>query len=542
VLFFVSLSKAKAIMKSYYLIFLSLLLLGCKQKSLSFTSTPSPFFLLIKDFIITPDIDSIEVNSYNNPDLSAFYESRGYKKAWIEENIRKEIILVLEKVEEEGLNPADYDLDQLKKYETNFSTLSDSEKNTYDIAFTHSLQRYISHLSNGKLKPNVLYSDWEIKENKVDVNAIVMGLENGNSITEKLNSLKPTHLVYLRLKKALKIINSLNDDSFSPIVIKDKIIPKTTHPQIVEIKKKLLYWGDLKKKEKKTAISPVYDSETVMAIKRFQIRHGLTSDGVIGAGTVTALNFTKDERREQIIANLERWKWYPRNMGKEHIIINIPDYQLYFIKEKDTLRMHKVVVGRPERPTPILSSLLTQVIFNPTWTVPPTILKEDLIPDIKRNRYYLTKNKITIYDQAGNTISPRNWKSDNAFNYKYVQKPSRNNSLGVVKLNFSNRFSVYLHDTNHRELFVLTRRSLSSGCVRLENPVALTQQILNDTVKWNNEKIDALIETAKTTYVKIKNEVPIHLLYWTAWSNKNKLIFREDIYNRDKELYTMLRN
>jgi murein L,D-transpeptidase YcbB/YkuD len=387
-----------------------------------------------------------------------------------------------------------------------------------------------------------LYSDWEIKENKVDVNAIVMGLENGNSITEKLNSLKPTHLVYLRLKKALKIINSLNDDSFSPIVIKDKIIPKTTHPQIVEIKKKLLYWGDLKKKEKKTAISPVYDSETVMAIKRFQIRHGLTSDGVIGAGTVAALNFTKDERREQIIANLERWKWYPRNMGKEHIIINIPDYQLYFIKEKDTLRTHKVVVGRPERPTPILSSLLTQVIFNPTWTVPPTILKEDLIPDIKRNRYYLTKNKITIYDQAGNTISPRNWKSENAFNYKYVQKPSRNNSLGVVKLNFSNRFSVYLHDTNHRELFVLTRRSLSSGCVRLENPVALTQQILNDTVKWNNEKIDALIETAKTTYVKIKNEVPIHLLYWTAWSNKNKLIFREDIYNRDKELYTMLRN
>jgi murein L,D-transpeptidase YcbB/YkuD len=542
VLFFVSLSKAKAIMKSYYLIFLSLLLLGCKQKSLSFTSIPSPFFLLIKDFIITPDIDSIEVNSYNSPDLSAFYESRGYKKAWIEENIRKEIILVLEKVEEEGLNPADYDLDQLKKYETNFSTLSDSEKNTYDIAFTHNLQRYISHLSNGKLKPNVLYSDWEIKENKVDVNAIVMGLENGNSITEKLNSLKPTHLVYLRLKKALKIINSLNDDSFSPIVIKDKIIPKTTHPQIVEIKKKLLYWGDLKKKEKKTAISPVYDSETVMAIKRFQIRHGLTSDGVIGAGTVAALNFTKDERREQIIANLERWKWYPRNMGKEHIIINIPDYQLYFIKEKDTLRMHKVVVGRPERPTPILSSLLTQVIFNPTWTVPPTILKEDLIPDIKRNRYYLTKNKITIYDQAGNTISPRNWKSENAFNYKYVQKPSRNNSLGVVKLNFSNRFSVYLHDTNHRELFVLTRRSLSSGCVRLENPVALTQQILNDTLKWNNEKIDALIETAKTTYVKIKNEVPIHLLYWTAWSNKNKLIFREDIYNRDKELYTMLRN
>lgn len=541
-LFFVSLSKAKAIMKSYYLIFLSLLLLGCKQKSLSFTSIPSPFFLLIKDFIITPDIDSIEVNSYNSPDLSAFYESRGYKKAWIEENIRKEIILVLEKVEEEGLNPADYDLDQLKKYETNFSTLSDSEKNTYDIAFTHNLQRYISHLSNGKLKPNVLYSDWEIKENKVDVNAIVMGLENGNSITEKLNSLKPTHLVYLRLKKALKIINSLNDDSFSPIVIKDKIIPKTTHPQIVEIKKKLLYWGDLKKKEKKTAISPVYDSETVMAIKRFQIRHGLTSDGVIGAGTVTALNFTKDERREQIIANLERWKWYPRNMGKEHIIINIPDYQLYFIKEKDTLRTHKVVVGRPERPTPILSSLLTQVIFNPTWTVPPTILKEDLIPDIKRNRYYLTKNKITIYDQAGNTISPRNWKSENAFNYKYVQKPSRNNSLGVVKLNFSNRFSVYLHDTNHRELFVLTRRSLSSGCVRLENPVALTQQILNDTLKWNNEKIDALIETAKTTYVKIKNEVPIHLLYWTAWSNKNKLIFREDIYNRDKELYTMLRN
>jgi murein L,D-transpeptidase YcbB/YkuD len=386
-----------------------------------------------------------------------------YKKAWLKEAPRKEILLALSKAHEEGLNPEDYAVTRLKNFEDNFDALTTAEKNTYDILFTHHLQKYLAHLSNGKLNPNKLYSNWEIKENEIDLNATLMDLKKGEFVTEKIECLKPDHIVYKKLKKALKLVEALADESFENIRITDPINPDTTDPLLLEIKKRLLYWGDLKKKEKPT---PLYDPETVKAVQCFQKRHGLGPDGIIGKETVAALNFSKQERKEQIIANLERWKWYPKNMGDEYVIINIPDYQLHLIKGKDTLRSHKVIVGRPKRPTPVLSSKLTQVIFNPTWTVPPTILREDLLPEVRKNRQYLAKLNINIYDKNGNRVPLQNWTASNASEYKYVQKPSVNNSLGVVKLNFPNRFSVYLHDTNHRDFFEKTNRSLSSGCVR----------------------------------------------------------------------------
>ena len=168
---------------------------------------------------------------------------------------------------------------------------------------------------------------------------------------------------------------------------------------LIYLKKRLAYWYDMKKPD---SLTNIYDETTFNALKNFQSRHGLAPDGVIGKGTIASLNFTKQKRKEQIIANMERWRWYPREFEKEYLIINIPDYSLQVVKKKDTVKTHRIIVGKASRSTPILSSKLSYVVFNPTWTVPPTILKEDVIPAATKNRGYFASKNITIY--SGSTI------------------------------------------------------------------------------------------------------------------------------------------
>jgi murein L,D-transpeptidase YcbB/YkuD len=217
---------------------------------------------------------------------------------------------------------------------------------------------------------------------------------------------------------------------------------------------------------------------------------------------------------------------------------------LHYVRGKDTIAKHRIVVGTPKRKTPILTSKLSNFVFNPTWTIPPTIIKEDLKPAATKNRDYFLSRQLTIYNSSGKIVNPNDWNPAKANNYRYVQKPGNNNSLGLVKLNFANRHSVYLHDTNHRDYFVKTYRSLSSGCVRVENPLVLTQQILSkiNPEKWSGKEIDSILKLEKTKTVSVKDTVNIYLFYWTSWLENGKLQFREDIYELDKELYLKLRN
>ena len=189
----------------------------------------------------------------------------------------------------------------------------------------------------------------------------------------------------------------------------------------------------------------------------------------------------------------------------------------------------------------MLSFKLSYTVFNPTWTVPPTILKEDVIPATKKNWNYLESKNITVYDNNGNKVTSGQWIPSKAKSYRYVQSPGSYNSLGMVKIMFPNRFSVYLHDTNHRDYFVKSNRSLSSGCVRVDQPLELTATLLNDSINYNQEKIGEILKTGETKNVKFNKEILLHQWYWTAWSKNNQLIFRDDIYSLDEELYNKLK-
>ena len=499
-------------------------------------SVPIPVILIDGKSVF---IDSLLLKPFDSKVLKEFYLASGYKSVWQSKKDRKIILKQLTNSEEEGLNPDDYNVIKLQRYERNSASLNNTRLANYDILLTHSFQKYIFHLTNGRLNPRKLYTNWDLKENQIDINITIAGLLKSDSLELKINQLKPNHIVYIKLKKALKIINAFPKDNFTEIDITNKIVLNDTNPSLINIKKRLIYWKEMLPKD---SLSMIYDIETVDAIKKFQTRHGLSADGVIGKGTVESLNFSKNQRKEQIIANLERWKWFPKEMGNEYLIVNIPDYKLTLVKGKDTIRTHKVIVGRAKRKTPVLSSKLSHAVFNPTWTVPPTILREDVIPAILKNRSYLTQTNIKLYDKVGNVVPASNWSLSNAKSYRYVQSSGTFNSLGMVKLIFPNRFSIYLHDTNHRDFFGKQMRSLSSGCVRVDNPLELTEYLLDDETNWNLEKITETLQSEKTQQIKIKKEVDIHILYWTAWSEKKILLFRDDIYNLDADLYRKLGN
>ena len=515
------------------------LLIGCKKEP-----APAPPAKVVKERKFKRDIKSLPIDSvfldkYNDTKLASFYKAAGYGTVWIKPADRKRIKTILLKADDEGLLLRDYNVYKIIRYEAKVNTFSDEDMIKYDILLSATILKYMSHLAHGKLNPKQLYSDWDLKPDKLDIPTLLINGVYGDSLEKVIERCKPTHVVYKSLKKSLAAINKFPEDTIGEIKFTVKIIKNDTNNVLPRIKRRLMYWRDMVKAD---SITEIYDKQTFIAVKTFQERHGLSPDGIIGKGTVDALNFTKEKRRRQIIVNLERWRWYPQEMGNHYIIVNIPGYVLRVVKDNDTIERKRIVVGKAKRKTPILSSTFNNIVFNPTWTVPPTILKEDLTPSATKNRNYFAINNIAIYDYKGNAISSADWKPEKSKSYRYVQTPGDHNSLGNVKFNFPNHYTVYLHDTNHRDYFGRNYRSLSSGCVRVEDPLPLAQYILKDSINWSLEKIYEVIESKQTKIISLRQKIRLHQLYWTAWMDEyGDLKFREDIYNLDDALYNKLR-
>jgi murein L,D-transpeptidase YcbB/YkuD len=566
-------------MKQLYFIIPLIIFICCKKSTLERTSIDNPF-LNVSFLNNSVNIDSTLITNFNNPNLTAFYKNYSYETVWTNEDNRSIVLNEFKNTTNEGLLPNDYNYDKLSSLNSNYNNLDNIKLVEFDLLFTQSIQKYLSHIYKGKIAPKAIYNDWDLKDKTIDVNALLFEAIENKSFVSKFEELKPKHAIYKNLKEALQLLNTFPKDSIPFIVLKtkDKIVFNKSHKVMKNIKRRLMYWHDMQQAD---TLTTIYDKETQDAIKKFQSRHGLNPDGVIGKGTISALNFTKDQRIEQVVANLERWRWFSDDFGKNYLLINIPDYTLIAIKDNDTMQKQRVVVGKDTRQTPIIESKVSNINLNPNWTVPPTILKEDIYPDAMKDKGVFKKKGLTILDNKNNEIDPWDWKIEDAKKYKYVQNPGRNSALGLMKINFPNKYSVYLHDTNHRDFFSFTYRSLSSGCVRLEKPLEMAAYLINNPEKWDLKTIQdttdinyynklqkqkekrIAIKNAKllaknpllvipekvypkpelkTIVVKISDDILIHQLYWTAWLEKNSLQFREDIYCLDSDLYNKLRN
>ena len=304
-------------------------------------------------------------------------------------------------------------------------------------------------------------------------------------------------------------------------------------PAISSLRQRLSIAGDL---ELNSGDQQVFDSYVDAALRRFQLRHGLHADGVVHEATLHALNVPADRRLMQLKTNAVRLKSLTGNLGSRIVVANIPAAQIEAIENGVAVTRHTAVAGKPDRPSPDVRSKITQINFNPFWTVPVSIIRKDLIPKMQAEPDYLTRNHIRIFDPRNNELPPSqiDWYSAEAVNYKFKQDAGDFNSLGSMKINFPSPDGVYMHDTPSKNLFGEDFRFASSGCMRVQNVRELVYWILVETPGWSKTEIDEVIRSGERKDAKVTKPLPLYWVYVTAWATPDGVVqFRDDIYNRD---------
>jgi murein L,D-transpeptidase YcbB/YkuD len=304
-------------------------------------------------------------------------------------------------------------------------------------------------------------------------------------------------------------------------------------PAVATLRQRLSIAGDL---GPTSGNSDAFDSYVEAAVRRFQARHGVPVDGVVGESTLNAMNIPAGVRLAQLSTNLARLKSLTASVADRFVMVNIPAAAVEAVENGQVVSRHTAVVGKVDRPSPIVNSKIQEINFHPFWTVPESIIRRDLIPLMQKDPQYLTNQKIRIYDPAGNPLAPEqvNWTTDEAAKYLFRQDPGDFNSLGLVKINFPSPDGVYMHDTPNKGLFNNEFRFDSSGCVRIQNIRELIVWLLRDTPEWSRERIDAEFRGGERLDVQLAQPIQLYWTYITAWAATEGVVqFRNDIYNLD---------
>jgi len=503
-----------------------------KQQSISVSSN------VLNEILLKLKKDSLSFKLKNKDSVLAFYELRNGKAAWEAIQNRNALYTAISTADKQGLNPSDYNLNKIKEIITSdpFSTKNNA---AIDILFTDTSLSYSYHLANGRFNPKKLYNDWKLDANVFKFNSILSNSLNEKSLDKSFQKFTPQHTIYKQLLKQLPASKALvSSDSLRTITEHgSKIRPNKSSTRIINIRKRLNELGFLQ--DSLITQSKVLDTLLQQSVRDFQTSKKIKTDAIIGIGTIDALNESYQDQYNSILANLERWRWFPRYLGENYILVNISDYKLKYITKNDTTQ-YTIIVGKTARKTPVFSSQISHLDFNPKWFIPPTIKKEDIIPAATKDIDYLRKKNISVFHKEKRMILDSiNWNSSAPLSYRYVQGAGDSNALGRVKIIFPNKFSVYLHDTPSKSLFNKNYRARSSGCVRVQNVFSLAADILN----FSNDKITNLVDHKLTKRIHVTKDIKVHLFYWSVvFNNKSEPIFLNDVYKLDKELAKKLAN
>jgi murein L,D-transpeptidase YcbB/YkuD len=474
--------------------------------------------------------------------LSDFYNTRHYQPVWIDTSgptARAAILLeTLQQAGNEGLEPAAYRVSLLEQL---WHAKGLQQQIDLELLLTNAFFDYSRELHSGQLDPIWSEQLWHIPVAETDSIALLQALVASDDFSLALTSLPPTHPAYKGLREALARYRKLETSGGWQQIPEGVTLRLGSQDlRVPLLRRRLQLEGELQ-------FTPVEDNTLFdlglrYAVERFQLRHGLKMDGVVGSLTLAELNVSLSRRIAQIKLNMERWRWLPDQLGHRHIIVNVSAYRLSAYDHGERQFTMEAIIGTLENPTPLITGTIHTVVFNPYWTITRNIALEEVVPKQQRNPGYLTSRGIRVFSDEEELFPWQvNWVQVNADNFPYIlrQDPGPENPLGKIKFLFTNNFNVYLHDTPARQLFDQPKRTFSHGCIRVADPPQLAAYLLMNEPQgeWSEETIRSEINTGISREVAVATPVPIYLLYLTAWVGDDGAInFRRDIYGEDEML------
>ena len=487
---------------------------------------------------------------HHNRSLARFYRERQFQLAWSDGRqllpAAGELLAAIPAAAGEGLDPRDYHLPVLSELSRRFhANPTPRLAAELDLLLSDAFMSLAAHYLNGRIPPARVDDDWHIPREEGDpVRMLNQALASGR-IRDSLQALLPADPAYAALRSAWQDLQLLAAVGGWPrLSFKPPLRPGASGPEVTALRQRLAASGDLPASEGR---GETFDVGLEAAVRRFQLRHGLLVDAIVGRQTLAALNVPAAERARQLAVNLERWRWLPRSFGERHLRVNLPAFHLELMENGESVLAMRVIVGRQVRPTPAFVGRVTYLVLNPYWEVPHHLAVADLLPKIQADPGYLARNGIKVFTAPGGTrlnSAAIAWQQLGAGNFPYHlrQDPGPKNPLGRIKLMFPNRYTVYLHDTPTPQLFEREQRSFSSGCIRIEKPIALAQLLLRGTPLAAHATLEAALQDAVNEVVPLPTPIPVYLLYFTAWVEADgTLNFRPDLYRRDRRLAAALR-
>lgn len=479
-------------------------------------------------------------------DLRAFYTQRAERPAWV--NSRRptenaaDALKALNTARQHGFDGNDYGAADLLAMSQAVEDIDQKSPERlqrvaeFDVRMTAALFAFGRDVAIGRTAPKSPDGSWKAQRTAPDYVATFN--EALDDPLKWIESLRPPHAEYAALQKALNDLHGQQEKGGWGTVPAGVWKPGASGAGVIALRQRLAAGGHLEAAEQP---SNRFDGEVETAVKAFQNLHGIKATGIVDAATLAALNVPLDRRIRQVALNLQRWRWMPDALGDRHFVVNIPQFLLVVREDGKDVMDIRVVVGKPGNNTPIFSDEMETVVLSPYWNIPDSIAEGETVPAVAKDPRYLERQNIEVLRRSGDDVravkaSDVDW--DDAGSLEglvFRQRPGAKNALGHVKFLFPNSYNVYLHDTPADELFARPGRAFSHGCVRVEEPEKLAKYVLRDFPEWDEPTLFAAMQSGVEKHVKLKHQVPVHIVYFTSWVNKNGgLHFQPDVYGYDR--------
>jgi murein L,D-transpeptidase YcbB/YkuD len=475
--------------------------------------------------------------------VSRFYKARESKPAWL--GHRDEIVKAIQGVQADGLDPADYHLEAIEKLAQRKDP-SDEDAATLDILLADAVASMVDDLHYGRVRPVEVNPAWNAdpREGAPRLDSTLAILAGSGNVAQSVAAARPDHFIYRGLAMQLAKLQRVVAQGGWPTVPEGKPLkPGAVDQRVAALRRRLLASGEMSGMP--PADSTRYDPALLGAVRRFQGMHRIPDDGVIGPGTVAALNVSARDRLGQVRANLERARWVLGGLDGDFLLVNLPAFKAYLIRGGRNVWESRTQIGEEAMQTPTFRAKIRTVVFNPDWTVPPTIIQNEIVADMQAGKNTLERQGLVIYDAHNNVVDPSSidWNAVDAEHFPYTlkQPAGDDNALGKVKFLFPNPYQIYLHDTPSRHLFDAQKRTFSHGCIRIEHPLDLAENLLQGQDDWSSGKIEQAVAESETQSIALDRPMPILIVYWTvSVGASGDVHYADDIYHLDPPLLAAL--